>query len=170
MIFPLQHSYNYIAIGSFHIKSTKCIIDPLGFSRNLVCREHSMRECKYQNFSSVSIITACFFTFDMVSNATPCEKLSKELQVDTNIIGFTANVEVLRCRKAIPEGNFSRYLASPRESQIKTLWSDRDQCNYNTEDKVQEIEAAFLDQRQIKSYAYRQFHFHFHNEPKNDIM
>ena len=36
--------------------------------------------------------------------------------------------------------------------------------------KYNEIEAAFLDQRQIKGYAYRQFHFHFHNEPKNYIM
>ncbi len=34
------------------------------------------------------------FTFDMASNPTPCEKLSKEC--DTDI----ANVEVLRCQKA----------------------------------------------------------------------
>ena len=67
------------------------------------------------------------FTFNMASNATPCEKLSEELQFDTNIYyRFTANVEVFRCRKAIPERHLSPYLASPRESQIETLWSDRD--------------------------------------------
>ncbi len=51
------------------------------------------------------------FTFNMASNATPCENL----QFDR----FTANIEVLRCQKAILEGHLSRYLAIPRESQIE---------------------------------------------------
>ncbi len=39
------------------------------------------------------------FTFDMASNATPREKLSEELQYDTNIISLRRTLKYLEAEK-----------------------------------------------------------------------
>ncbi len=47
------------------------------------------------------------FTFDMASNATPHEKLSEELQYDTNIISLRRTLKCLEAEKLYWKDTFA---------------------------------------------------------------
>ena len=100
--------------------------------------------------------TACFH-FRYGSKCHPTWKAVKRASIWYKFYRFTANVEVLRCRKAIPEGHFSRYLASPQESQIETSWSDKVQCNLYWGQSTTKLKWYFWTK---EGYAYWQFQFH----------
>ncbi len=53
----------------------------------------------YQHLQVIQLYLHATFTFDMDSNATPCEKLSEELQFDTNIIGLRRTLKCLDAEK-----------------------------------------------------------------------
>ena len=95
------------------------------------------------------------FTFTIVTNAIPYEKVSKMLQFDTNIVGLEQKLKHLEhweYRNAMKKSRFWLYWANPRESQIEILWNHRTwdiilRINYS------EIKRSVFKQRQIKGYT-----------------